>query len=192
MKCLADMCKDSVIKPARSHGSRWASHKLAALRAVFWAYSSIIAHFEDMASGERCDIKPQEVCRLKGYIKQLKSLKFLYHCNLYIDVLEEIAKMLLIFQSDDTAVHCIAEMMDSTIAALLLMKTVDGQNLKSFKDKIVIADGTCKYGTYDLQVVDNLLLILTAKVLTLSSPLSTALNTVSRIVTGMEHFFPEL
>ena len=112
------MCNESIVKPCRSRGSRWASHKLAALKAVVRNYCSIISHFQDMASDQRPDIKPDEVCRLKGYLKKRKFLAFLYHCSFYVDVLEKISLMSLIFHSDDTMFYCVAEQMDSAIAAL--------------------------------------------------------------------------
>ena len=67
LKRLAEAFNEAIVKPVRSHGSRWAAHKLHALKAFICSYVSLIGHMEDMASGNRSDIKAEEVCCLKGY-----------------------------------------------------------------------------------------------------------------------------
>ena len=146
-KHLADIYHESVVKIVRSHGSRWAAHKLSALRAVVKDYCTLISHLEDLTSGERPDVNGADACRMKGYLKTLKSLKFLFYCHLFVDIFEQLAKMSLIFQSDSTMVYRIADQLDSTIAGLVLLKSVDGSNIKLFKQNISIdeKENTCTY-----------------------------------------------
>lgn len=152
LKQLAEMCQEAIVKPVRSHGSRWAAHKLGALRALVRDYVTIVTHMEDMSSGERRDIKPTEVCRLKGYLKKLKSLRFVYHCHFFIDVFQILSKLSLAFQSDDVPIYQVADQMDSAIVDLVLLKNVDGENLKSFRGKIEMNDDTCVFGRVTLRL----------------------------------------
>ena len=146
-KHLADIYHESVVKLVRSHRSRWAAHKLSALRAVVKDYCTLISHLGDLTSGERPDVNGADACCMKGYSKTLKSLKFLFYCHLFVDIFEQLAKMSLIFQSDSTMVYRIADQLDLTIAGLVLLKSVDGSNIKLFKQNISIdeKDNTCTY-----------------------------------------------
>ena len=108
---------------------------------------------KDMSSGERRDIKADEDFRLKGYLRKLKTLLFIYHCHFFTDVLQHIAKLSLVFQSDDTAIHQVVDQMVA-ITDLLLLKNVDGGNLKLFKQKVKIAEpssNTCDYERVELK-----------------------------------------
>ena len=100
---------------------------------------------KDMSPGKQGDIKADKVCHLKGYLKKLKSIRFLYHCSLFTDLFENIAILSLVFQSDDMPIYRVADQMDSAIAELVLLKTKDGEHLKLFRRKLEVNDGNCVF-----------------------------------------------
>ncbi|KAJ8049028.1 Zinc finger CCHC domain-containing protein 3 [Holothuria leucospilota] len=67
---LAEIVKELVIKSVRSSGTRWVSHKQAAIQALLRDYQIIINHFEDMSFIERPDIKGEDAARISGYLKK--------------------------------------------------------------------------------------------------------------------------
>ena len=72
LKAVAKTLGVSVVKPVKSQGTRWIDHKGKALAAMDRNYASIITHLEDIASGKREDIKPEDAAKVQGYLVMAK------------------------------------------------------------------------------------------------------------------------
>ena len=56
----------------------------------------LVTQFQDIASGVRGDISGDDQARIKGYLKQMTSYKFV----LYHDLLEDMAELSMLLQNN--------------------------------------------------------------------------------------------
>ncbi|XP_034080926.1 zinc finger protein 862-like [Gymnodraco acuticeps] len=81
-------------------GTRWMASRLRAYKAVIKNYNSVILHMEE-ASNRKTD----EGAKCVGYLKVLKSAKFVDGLHFMVDVLEVLANVSLAFQSNDLFIY---------------------------------------------------------------------------------------
>ena len=94
-----------MLKPPKSSGTRWIDHRRKALTSIDGNYKALIAHVKDVGSGERCDIKSENVAKVQGYLKILKTHKFVLYCAKYQDIVQPLAILSLSFQSDSKPIN---------------------------------------------------------------------------------------
>ncbi|XP_063970390.1 zinc finger protein 862-like [Lytechinus pictus] len=82
---MADLLEEKIHRPTRVDGTRWLDHRRRALSAFEKNYPSVVAHMNEIGSGERSDVKGEDVSKARGMVKKITSLKFLLHMALYID-----------------------------------------------------------------------------------------------------------
>ncbi|XP_074626738.1 zinc finger protein 862-like [Acropora palmata] len=77
------------VKPKRASGTRWISHKLAALKLLVDKFGLFIQHLETLSSDR--SVKSSDQAKSKGYLKEWKSAKlFVYSC-FFVDLLQPAA-----------------------------------------------------------------------------------------------------
>ena len=87
------------VKPKRASGTRWISHKLAALKLLVDKLGLFIQHLETLSSDR--SVKSSDQAKLKGYLKEWKSAKlFVYSC-FFVDLLQPAAVLSQAFQGED-------------------------------------------------------------------------------------------
>ena len=89
LQAVGEALEENVVKPVRAQGTRWVDHRRKAVLAISRNYTCLITQFEDMASGERSDITGEDQAIIKGYLRQLKSHKFVLYLHSYRDLLED-------------------------------------------------------------------------------------------------------
>lgn len=100
LKAVGEVLHEHVVKPARSQGTRWIDHRRKALSCLVTNYKSLVMQFEEKSTGLRKDISPIDAATMKGYLRQLKSVKFILFVGYYRDIVEEMAELSLIFQAE--------------------------------------------------------------------------------------------
>ena len=115
----------SVVKPAKSEGTRWIDHKRKALTAMDRNYAAIITHLEDIASGEREDIKADDVAKVKRYLKVMKAHKFVMYAAMYQDIVKQLAILSKCFQSDTSSINEVQIDVEVTLSQIEKLKKED-------------------------------------------------------------------
>ena len=94
------------VKPKRASGTRWISHKLAALKLLVDKFGLFIQHLETLSSDR--SVKSSDQAKMKGYLKEWKSAKlFVYSC-FFVDLLQPAAVLSQAFQGEDVDVVAVA------------------------------------------------------------------------------------
>ena len=86
------------VKPKKSSGSRWISHKLAAMKMCLDKWGVYIQHLETMTEDET--ITSKDKAKMKGYLKHWKSSRMTLLLALFIDILTIPSILSLIFQKE--------------------------------------------------------------------------------------------
>ncbi|XP_041364280.1 zinc finger protein 862-like [Gigantopelta aegis] len=128
---LSESMNENIVKPSRTQGTRWIDHRRKALKTLERDYTCLVCHFEDMASGQRKDIKPADQAKMNGYLKILKSHKFILHVAAYQDFVEDLASLSLCLQQDDLAVSNVRTRIEAVCLSLKAKQTQYGRQLRS-------------------------------------------------------------
>lgn len=87
LKALGEIMHEHVLKPHKANGTRWVQHKSRACSAIIQDYAVIIAHLEAQTADDS-NTPAADKARLKGYLRTLRSLKFVLYL-LYMKVILE-------------------------------------------------------------------------------------------------------
>ena len=82
---LGEIMAEHVSKPYKANGTRWVQHKSRACAVLVQNYPVIVTHLEAQ-SADDANVPAADKARLKGYLRTLKSLKFVLHL-LYVKVI---------------------------------------------------------------------------------------------------------
>ena len=91
--------QDSGVKPIRASGSRWVSHKVAALKRVLSKYGAYTNHLA--ALSEDPSVKSSDRAKLKGYYNKWTEGKYLIGCAVFVDILMPCSIFSKVMQSDE-------------------------------------------------------------------------------------------
>lgn len=105
---------------------RWISSKTRALTALAKNYPIIVTHLEDVSSQK----SGEEAARAKGYLKELKSVKFVAMLHSMIDILSVLADLSKVFQQRDLLVFDVYPQVEAHLLQLEEMKLEHGPQLK--------------------------------------------------------------
>lgn len=133
---MADMLEETIVVPGRVEGTRWLSHRCRALKGLERNYPVVIAHMEEVAGEQKTD--GAKVC---GWLKKITSYRFLLHLALYIDVLEELSHLSLLFQRDGATLTGVGSGIHASMEVLNDMQNNHGYKLWSMQQE-------CKNGEY--------------------------------------------
>ncbi|KAK6168665.1 hypothetical protein SNE40_019856 [Patella caerulea] len=84
-------------KPEKATGTRWLQHKRAACNSLIKSFPVIVCHLESLASD--CSVKKDDQAKMQGYLKKLKSFKFVVNLLFFSQLLEPLSKLSLSLQS---------------------------------------------------------------------------------------------
>lgn len=107
---------DSGVKPVRSCGSRWVSHKLNALKRVLSKFGAYTAHLATLS--EDRSLKAADRAKLTGYYKKWVNAKYILGCALFVNLLTPCAIFSKVMQSDEVdilgALNCLLKTLKET------------------------------------------------------------------------------
>ena len=75
---LEEIMAEHVSKPYKANGTRWVQHKSRACAVLVQNYPVIVTRLEAQ-SADDTNVPAADKARLKGYLRMLKSLKFVMH-----------------------------------------------------------------------------------------------------------------
>ena len=87
------------VKPIRASGSRWISHKLAALKRVLSKFGAYTHHI--VALSKDTSVKSCDRAKLRGYYTKWVEGKYLLGCAVFVDLLTPCSIFSKVMQSDE-------------------------------------------------------------------------------------------
>ncbi|KAJ8318674.1 hypothetical protein KUTeg_003765 [Tegillarca granosa] len=127
---------------------RWMSSKYRAIEALQKNYPAIVTHLEhNSASGNRAD----DANKAKGYLKDLRSLKFLKHLYFLLDYLPVLTNLSKQFQLEDLLIIEIPDLVEAAVLKLNALKTTPGKFMKIFCEQYNVTER--KFG--DIKLSDT-------------------------------------
>ena len=89
----------SGVRPVRSSGSRWISHKLSAMKRVLSKFGAYTNHLATLSQDS--SVRPCDRAKLKGYYNKWIDAKYFLGCALFIDLLTPCAILSKAMQKDE-------------------------------------------------------------------------------------------
>ena len=144
------------VKPKKSSGSRWISHKLAAMKMCLDKWGIYIQHLETMTEHE--SITGKDKAKMKGYLRRWKSTRMPLLLALFIDILTIPSILSLTFQK---------ETIDPVQSVRALKKAKDRlvqfekkafeklPNVRNFLSKIKVVNGQFFYQNVELLLFER-------------------------------------
>ncbi len=120
-------------------GTRWLASRVRAYKALWKHLPAVILHFEE-ASHSRGD----EGVKCTGYLKKLKSVKFVQSLYFLIDALEALEPVSVAFQREDLFVTELNHKLSAALIRLEGLKHENGEKYDLFKANF--AGGSLKCG----------------------------------------------
>ena len=87
------------VKPLRSNGTRWITHKVNAMKMCIDKWGIYISHLENLSMDT--NIPSGDRSKLKGYLREWSKCKVPLLLALYIDLLSILSRLSLTFQGND-------------------------------------------------------------------------------------------
>ncbi len=125
LKALADIMEEDIPKPQKANGTRWLQHKQRACDSLIKGYSVIVAHLENCAE-DQCTPKKDQA-KPKGFLRQLKSGKFVLYLLMFSELLRPFAQLSLCLQQDSVALLQIQTILDNFYSQLETERPVTSQ-----------------------------------------------------------------
>nr|XP_054771798.1 zinc finger protein 862-like [Lytechinus pictus] len=132
---MADILNEQILRPTRADGTRWVEHRRRALKALDRNYVAVTAHLVELGSEQRADVKKEDAAKARGMLKKMSTQTFIYHMALYMDILEELSQVSLVFQREDISLAEVVEVLGTTVKVVQDMCNKDGPHLHSVKRK---------------------------------------------------------
>ena len=131
--CLepAEMPRKGGTRPLRACGTRFITHKVAALERMMDRFGAYISHL--IAMTEDPSVKPADKEKMKAYVKKWQDSKVLLGCAFFHDLLKSVATLCKVLQEDELCVVRAIEAVFKTKQALDKLKTVEFEQLPSVK-----------------------------------------------------------
>ncbi|XP_071947384.1 zinc finger protein 862-like [Antedon mediterranea] len=157
LRVIGEVMEEAVLKPCKANGTRWIQHKARACSALIQNYQAIVAHLEAQGA-DNSDVPAAEKTRLKGYLKILKSLKFVFHLLYMNIVLVPLSHVCRNFQKGSIdllqATSCL-EQLSTTLNHIVNDSTENIATMGPLGDLIVRADADPGNATYKLVRLSN-------------------------------------
>ncbi|XP_053383489.1 zinc finger protein 862-like [Mercenaria mercenaria] len=131
---IADLLGEHFLKPEKANGTRWVNHKLKAVTKLLKNWPIIVTQMENYA--EDNSNKAEDRARVRGYLIMLKQHKMLRYIAFVKDVLNEVAKISLLFQREDITVYSAVTKLQSAEGTLRQMFDNDGPAVTELQHEI--------------------------------------------------------
>jgi len=125
LKALAEVMDEQVHKPARAEGTRWIQHKVKAASVLVSGYPVFVTHLEKLAQDE----PGKQAAKIRGYVKIMKSFKYLSCLLAFVDLLVPIARLSVFLQGDATNLMMAKTSIDTTKKSLHSAANVHSEEL---------------------------------------------------------------
>ena len=122
------------MKPEKANGTRWVDHKLRAIAKLIENWPIIVTQMENYAEDK--SNKPEDRVKVRGYLTQLKQHKMVLYMGFVKDVLNEVAKISLLFQREDITVYSAVTKLQSAQTSLRGLIDNDGPSVTELKAQI--------------------------------------------------------
>ena len=156
--CLepSEMSSKGGSRPLRACGTRFVSHKVAALERVIERFGAYLAHLITMT--EDSSMQPADRQKMKGYILKWQNSQILLGCALFCDILKPPSILCKALQEDEICVVRAVESILKTKNSLDKLKTIPFEELPTVKlvmGRIKHEDGAISYQGIDLKKHDQ-------------------------------------
>ena len=94
-------------RPLRACGTRFVTHKVAALGRLIDRYGAYLAHLTSLIEDPK--VKSVDKEKLRGYIRKWRDTKMLLGCALFHDMLKPCAVQCTVLQEDEVGVVGVIE-----------------------------------------------------------------------------------
>lgn len=131
---IAEVLGEHFLKPEKANGTRWVDHKLRAVTKLIKNWHIILTQMENYS--EDNSNKAQDRAKVQGYIRKLKQYKLIWYMAFVKDVLNEIAKVSLVFQREDITVSSAITKLQSAEIALQSMMRAEGDSIVNIRTEI--------------------------------------------------------
>ena len=121
-------------KPLRACGTRFVSHKVAAINRFIDQYGAYINHLITLT--EDSSVKPADKQKLKGYIGKWKEAKIVFGCAMLHDLLKPAGILCKALQYDDVSVTDALEAIVETGKSIEKLKSLSFDELPTVKKVI--------------------------------------------------------
>ena len=139
LKDLGAASGEEVRKPGRTNGTRWIQHKVKAAEILLNQYELTIRSLSSITGD----------ATVKGYVKQLISLKTIIFLHLFVDLLTPIAHLSLYLQGDSVNLLIAQSALEATLATLSAMQV--GNYSESLKKLLITAQDCIDSDTDSLE-----------------------------------------
>ena len=140
LRATGEILQEHVLKPTRSHGTRWIDHRRRFLKTVDINLPSLVTMLEDMASNERDDISSVDAAKYKGYVMVLKSRKLLLFLAFYQDIVNDLADLSTSLQYEHLPISAVRNIILSTLMSLETKRNGQSQHTKKVLQQVVEAN----------------------------------------------------
>lgn len=133
-------------RPLRACGTRFISHKVAAIDRFIDRYGAYISHL--IALSEDSSVKSTDKQRLKGFVMKWRDSKMVIGCALFHDILKPAAILCKVLQDDEVSLVGATEALLKTCKAIEKLKTSTFEDLPTVKKIIARVQNTGDEVTY--------------------------------------------
>ena len=131
---IAELLGEHFLKPEKANGTRWVDHKLRATAKLIENWPIIVTQMENYAEDK--SNKAEDRAKVRGYLTQLKQHKMVLYMGFVKDVLNEVAKISLLFQREDITVYSAVTKLQSAQTSLRGLIDNDGPSVTEIKAQI--------------------------------------------------------
>ena len=131
---VAEILEESFHKPEKANGTRWVDHKLRAASKMAKNWKVIVIHL--MSYSEDNSNRAEDRVKAKGIIRKVMQYKFVWFLHFLKDILNEVAKISLLYQREDINVSSAVTKLQSSNVSLRAMFDDKGEHLKSFENEL--------------------------------------------------------
>jgi len=124
-RAQSDFMDEQVHRPARAQGTRWIQHKVKAASILLSGYPVFVTHLQKVAQDE----PRQQAATIRGYVKIMKSFKFLSCLLAFVDLLVPIARLSQFLQRDGTNLMMAKTSINTTKKSLQSAASVHSEEL---------------------------------------------------------------
>lgn len=131
---VAEIMEEHFYKPEKANGTRWVDHKLPFAAKLIANWKLIVIYLQSYIEDK--SNKAEDRAKGKGILKKVMAYKLIWFLHFMRDVLNEIAKLSLLFQREDVTLPSIMIKVQSVQVALSEMMDNPGRNLQRFQEEL--------------------------------------------------------
>ena len=135
MKELAELLEENVSKPGKIQGIRWVDHKKRAMAVMEKNWKTIVKHLENIAAADN-QYTGELRAKARGFLNVLKSFKFVLYQHFFQDILNEVAKVSLLFQRDSVVLQQVIVKLESAILSITNQGNNHGHKVREFYNSL--------------------------------------------------------